>query len=314
MSAQSAEPESRPRFQTETMSGVAAGSRSLHYFRIRLRLKRDDARRWGRIALREREQPTHFSLESIDSPELETAPLLALEAVGSDELDEQLPALLQQTGYEALICGTCGHWQPLTGQQDESGVRLGACRLKTEPLSFPPELLRQSGLAVECPGWTESSRRREPEPEPSAAPKEDEAPRPLGGLLSRLWRRPKTNAVPGQPILDRARSTTGSLPCFTCHGSLANLGARNLSTVEGDKRTLSVWRCRVCHVYLLNDFIDRWERLDTLEIEEKFYRLAPFEALSLLEEAGADAESWMRRCAELTTNRVPMSKQKRHGR
>jgi hypothetical protein len=55
-----------------------------------------------------------------------------------------------------------------------------------------------------------------------------------------------------------------------------------VATDEDDKRTFSVWRCRRCHTFYLNDWIDRWERLDSLETEESYYRLAPVEAVELL--------------------------------
>lgn len=55
-----------------------------------------------------------------------------------------------------------------------------------------------------------------------------------------------------------------------------------MASPEGDKQTYSVWRCRLCYTYYLNDWIDRWERTDSLETEETYYRLAPQEALEIL--------------------------------
>ena len=52
--------------------------------------------------------------------------------------------------------------------------------------------------------------------------------------------------------------------------------------LKGDKQTFSIWRCRNCYTYYLNDWIDRWERTDSLETEERYYRLAPAEALAVL--------------------------------
>ena len=78
----------------------------------------------------------------------------------------------------------------------------------------------------------------------------------------------------------------GTERCLACIGRIANLGALTVAAEGGDKRndkrTLSVWRCRLCHTYYLNDWVDRWERLDSLETEESYYRIAPGEALELL--------------------------------
>ena len=70
--------------------------------------------------------------------------------------------------------------------------------------------------------------------------------------------------------------------CLACHGRIANLGALTLATDNDDQRTVSLWRCRLCRTFFLNDWIDRWQRLDSLETEESYYRVAPGEALSLL--------------------------------
>jgi hypothetical protein len=55
-----------------------------------------------------------------------------------------------------------------------------------------------------------------------------------------------------------------------------------VGTPEGDKQTFSIWRCRHCYTTYLNNWIDRWERLDSLETEESYYRIAPAEAKELL--------------------------------
>ena len=83
-------------------------------------------------------------------------------------------------------------------------------------------------------------------------------------------------------IVERSGVGAGTEPCFVCQGRIANLGALAVATPEGDKQTFSVWRCRVCYTYCLNDWIDRWERTDSLETEERYYRLSPAEALEVL--------------------------------
>ena len=96
----------------------------------------------------------------------------------------------------------------------------------------------------------------------------------------------KTQAVPQlrweERIVERSGVGAGTEPCFACQGRIANLGALAVASQEGDKQTYSVWRCRQCFTYYLNDWIDRWERTDSLETEETYYRLAPQEALEIL--------------------------------
>ena len=83
-------------------------------------------------------------------------------------------------------------------------------------------------------------------------------------------------------IVERSGVGAGTEPCFACQGRIANLGALAVASPEGDKQTFSVWRCRQCFTYYLDDWIDRWERTDSLETEETYYRLAPQEALAIL--------------------------------
>ncbi len=80
-----------------------------------------------------------------------------------------------------------------------------------------------------------------------------------------------------------------------------------MATPEGDRQTYSVWRCRACYTCYLNDWIDRWERSDSLETEESYYRVAPQEALELLKliDGVVDAEHPARR-QERTAERMRM--------
>jgi hypothetical protein len=108
----------------------------------------------------------------------------------------------------------------------------------------------------------------------------------LGRLRRFLVREAKQPAA--QPhsweakVIERSGVGAGTERCFACQGRIANLGALAVATPEGDKQTFSVWRCRLCYTYYLNDWIDRWERTDSLETEERYYRLAPAEAMELL--------------------------------
>jgi hypothetical protein len=83
-------------------------------------------------------------------------------------------------------------------------------------------------------------------------------------------------------VVERSGVGAGTESCFACQGRIANLGALAVATPEGDRQTFSIWRCRNCYTYYLNDWIDRWERTDSLETEETYYRLAPAEAFEAL--------------------------------
>lgn len=85
-----------------------------------------------------------------------------------------------------------------------------------------------------------------------------------------------------QRLVERSGVGAGTEPCFACQGRIANLAALAVESDEGDKETFSVWRCRVCFTLYLSDWVDRWERLESLETEETIYRLAPAEALEML--------------------------------
>lgn len=125
--------------------------------------------------------------------------------------------------------------------------------------------------------------------------------------------------------LDRSGVGAGTEPCLGCHGRIANLGALVVQTKEGDRQTYSVWRCRNCAATYLNSWIDRWERLDSLETEETLYRVAPTEALQLLSrihgidggdhpqerETRDDERDWF---DTFRHNRSALSHQIRHGR
>jgi hypothetical protein len=126
-------------------------------------------------------------------------------------------------------------------------------------------------------------------------------------------------------IVERSGVGAGTEPCFACQGRIANLGALAVASPEGDKQTFSVWRCRQCFTYYLNDWIDRWERTDSLETEETYYRLAPQEALEALRviDGVVDAEHPARRherdaqrawMVEFIGARAPLSHQIKQGR
>ncbi|MEZ4634032.1 MAG: hypothetical protein R2856_03480 [Caldilineaceae bacterium] len=123
---------------------------------------------------------------------------------------------------------------------------------------MPESLREQSVLALGCPSWTASTAAQ-----PAVArvsPAEDRAPTPppvspWQALKIRLgWERPEVpKAVLGATGGGAQRRGRGTEPCFACQGRIANLGALTVATDEDDKRTFSVWRCRRCHTFYLND-------------------------------------------------------------
>jgi hypothetical protein len=126
-------------------------------------------------------------------------------------------------------------------------------------------------------------------------------------------------------IVERSGVGAGTEPCLACHGRIANLGALTVETLDGDKETLSVWRCRACYAEYLNDWVDRWERLDSLETEETYYRVAPAEAYRVLaiisgtpgaDHPGGRAQRHHLRdeVLEIVRGRAPLSRQVRQGR
>jgi hypothetical protein len=129
----------------------------------------------------------------------------------------------------------------------------------------------------------------------------------------------------GETLVERSGVGAGTEPCFVCQGRIANLGALAVETPDGDRQTFSIWRCRNCYTTYLNDWIDRWERLDSLDTEETYYRIAPHEALALLtlvnSVAGGEHPGRRRerndqrsRLLQFIAGRTPLSHQVRQGR
>ena len=155
-------------------------------------------------------------------------------------------------------------------------------------------------LALPCLHWQPAGdradarlrRRRRPlvelAPMPKRAERESDERWTLAGQVRRWLAASETPAARrrrqawADRVVERSGVGAGTEPCFACQGRIANLGALAVATPEGDKQTFSVWRCRQCYTYYLNDWIDRWERTDNLETEERYYRLSPAEALEVL--------------------------------
>jgi hypothetical protein len=279
-------------FNLETMSGVHPGRRTAVVQHVRLLpLHREKSPQWARLLWYLDPPSCDLHLQA-DPPQLwQERPLLRLENPFSANFGQTLHEAIAAAGWQPFICGNCLHWQPLVDSTNPDGIPLGRCGwdLPTAQHIEMPELLRrQSLLALGCLAW--ENRVPEampaailPDEEPSAQPS-DASPGRWERLKERIFHirpRPKRPSW-GERIAEWSGVGAGTEPCQACQGRIANLGALVVATEEGDRRTFSIWRCRHCHTFYLNDWADRWERLDSLETEESYYRLAPVEAVELL--------------------------------
>ena len=258
------------------------------------------------------------------------ANLLRIPEPLSGDFGARLAEALVASGLQYMACGTCAFWQAAAAKTAD-GLPAGRCTWRG---GAPKALAVQSLLALDCSHWEPAGSERavqspaeQPAPEQALA-EETTAVAPIakraerenderwswwGRLRRRLVKAAQSNAEEQaaskatsraasgtsweERIVERSGVGAGTEPCFACQGRIANLGALAVASPEGDKQTYSVWRCRQCFTYYLNDWIDRWERTDSLETEETYYRLAPQEALEFLAviEGVVDAEHPARR-------------------
>lgn len=349
------------RFNLETMSGVFPGVRTRVYQRVRLapldppsgaEAQRQQPVRWARILWYENPPSCVVELEARRSGKGEDRPIPLLRIPNPDpeHFALHLREALAATGWRLVTCGACAHWRPLHART-EDGIPVGRC-IWQNPIAqnsfssaFAVQLNAQSMLALDCVHWrpettmgaTLEAKAAEPLPSETIAPIRKRAEQESDerwtwlGRLRRWLRRSSEPTTPSaelpweERLLERSGVGAGVEPCFACQGKIANLGALTAATPEGDKQTFSVWRCRTCYTYYLNDWIDRWERTESLETEERFYRLAPAEALETLavidNVVGAEhparrhersaQRNWM---LTLIADRPPLSHQIRQGR
>jgi hypothetical protein len=325
-------------FNLETMSGVFPGSRTAVYQRLRLTPTAGDGADTT---------PRWFQLQWYADPpglallprEMDGAPSPLLQHGGQispSTLHRWLDHRLQGEGWVMQSCGLCQHWQP-AGAATPDGLPLGHCRWAanmgdTRP---PDALALQSSLALDCAHFAKAAESPVLPANPAASPRV-----PLSAELDpdrrpfwpRLWQHIRhklatTRSTGGASVslAERSGVGAGTEPCFVCQGRLANLGAAAVASPEGDKQTLSIWRCRLCQTTYFNDWIDRWERLESLETEERVFRIAPaeaFYALALIHgevggdhPAGRSERSPLRtKLLALVADREPISHQLRQGR
>jgi hypothetical protein len=230
--------------------------------------------------------------------------------------NQQLQQALLAAGYQLICCGSCLHWHS-AAIHNVDGLPLGDCGLRRQSQvgeeapekrqdgfakDLPEQLTIQSNLALACSQWqTQTASTNRPDSQTNSLPV---TPLPKVAEVSEsklkfwprlhlkrqrlvqrwlaLWRGDQQRKARQHNwrdrLLERSGVGAGVEPCFACQGRIANLAALVVESAEGDKQTFSVWRCRNCYTLYLNDWIDRWERLESLETEERIYRIAPVEA------------------------------------
>jgi hypothetical protein len=264
-----------------------------------------------------------------------TAPILTLMEPNDSTFTQLLNEELALAGLRADACFACRHWKAIN-VHTEDGLPAGRCRWSDTDATLPSALATQSALSLACEHF---HRQDEPSSHTDSASSPSKShPRVLKSaeldpdrlpFWPRLWRRLRGLSHPPQhwtdQIIERSGVGAGTEPCFVCQGRLANLGALAVASPEGDKQTLSVWRCRNCYTNYFNDWTDRWERLESLETEERYYRIAPAEAFAALHviraTTGGDhparREERRQQRAQmlaLVTSKQPLSHQIRQGR
>ncbi len=293
-------------FNFETMSGVFPGTRTQIYQRLRL-VPIDPATSescWALLYWYAEPPACVLVRQDPAMARLEQEPLLLLDRPAEGDLNKRLRHGLREIGWRLHACGSCVHWRRGAGVDDTSGapatadgLTLGACALRRIEGPFqaadavPPALQAQSHLALGCTHWLESGAPADAEAMlpvqrlPMIAETTESKLKPLARLrlrISRIVSPPPASRSLADLLAERSGVGAGTEPCAACQGRIANLGALTVSSPEGDKETFSVWRCRVCHGLYLSDWVDRWERVESLETDERIFRLAPVEAAELL--------------------------------
>jgi hypothetical protein len=324
------------------MSGVYPGTRTQQYQRLRVRAthgKRDAE--WVQLHwYTDPEAIAMFARGEASTPF--TQVWRAAPPPLPPELSATLRAALAEQGRYAEACFACLHFQPIAGVRHD-GLPVGRCRWsqgdEATATRVPNVLAIQSALALACdqylPGGdpsTQAPARLDQSVHRLTMDKSAELDPDRLPFWPRLWRRlgkrfrgRQSPLSWTEQLVERSGVGAGTEPCFVCQGRLANLGALAVATPEDDKQTYSVWRCRSCFTLYLNDWTDRWERLDSLETEESVYRLAPAEAFAALsviratvggDHPGDRAKRQQQRAQmhALVSSRSPLSHQVRQGR
>lgn len=305
-------------FNLATMSGVFPGTRTMVFQRVRLQPLEapEDRWQWARILWYDDPAACVVELEArgdaVPPPDggsaRESQALVHISAPPTKDVRTQLRRNLEVAGWQLRCCGTCAAWRPLTAATPD-GLPVGRCTWRSAPeeeATLAPILGAQSMLALQCPHWSPADTAETSIPAPETVMPTPEAVmvapmrkraeeetderwtfwgrmrRALGGNRGQREAAADSLGTWEDGLIERSGVGAGTEPCFACQGRIANLGALAVATPEGDKQTFSVWRCRSCYTFYLNDWIDRWERTDSLETEESYYRLSPTEAMDVL--------------------------------
>jgi len=291
-----------PLFNLQTMSGVFAGTRTPIFQRIRAQARNGatTVRHWLQLAWYVDPAVCVVYAFQPGTAVAYEQPMISLADPLTGDFTQKLQAALHATEQQLVSCGSCRFWQSnhiVTLDQ----LPIGVCRWRPDgsdqDAALPDTLAMQSTLALDCAHWQQvlsvaddptSAVRSMDRASLTPMRKAAESADIRLSLWQRMRKRFMAKQAAGQPmdlhtmLLERSGVGAGTEPCFVCQGRLANLGALAVETAEGDKQTFSIWRCRHCYTLYLNNWIDRWERLDNLETEETYYRLAPAEAKQLL--------------------------------
>jgi hypothetical protein len=329
-------------FNLDTMSGVHPGTRTPIFQRVRV--GDGQAVRWHLL------QWYSNPNAAVLTPLAGTGEPLEFAEPDREWIAVALAHQLSARGQTLRTCGTCHWWQPAAGITPD-GLRYGTCTIDSagvesadaDSAGAPADwqnsvLAAQSSLALECPHWqartdhapdTDADELRHvPRPLPKSAELDPDRLPWWKRIRVRIRNRFKPRREPSgslDDLVERSGVGAGTEPCMACQGRIANLGAIAVASPDGDKQTYSVWRCRSCFSLFLNDWVDRWERLDSLETEETVYRLSPSEAAALLalirSAPGAEhparrheRESLRERLVLFTKHRERLSHQVRQGR
>jgi hypothetical protein len=295
-------------FNFATMSGIFPGTRTQLWQRLRL-LPLEGAQQsacWALLLWYDTPRACVLVCQNPETAQLDATPLLRLEEPAPANLQARLASALAERGWQLYNCGACAHWRlgaesPANALQlTADGLALGACSLRRAigpmhaPNAVPPALQAQSHLALGCAHWQAAGADDNPSAAetmlpvarlPKIAETTESKLKPLARWRLRIKRRLSPPAPPStltDLLAERSGVGAGTEPCAVCQGRIANLGALTTASPEDDKETFSVWRCRICHSLYLSDWVDRWERVDSLETEERIFRIAPVEAAELL--------------------------------
>lgn len=284
-------------FNLATMSGIFPGTRAQIYQRVRLYKRGATGESlWAQLQWVDEPRTCTVYVQGDDNKPIIDRPLLQLnETLPPGEFNQRLQAGLSEAQWQLQACGSCARWQALPSVNSD-GLPVGLCSLERRAdtlLATPPLLGQQTNLALSCAHWQLADGHEEvwtkATPQQAALPKAAVVSDSKKSAWRRLWiqwtkrlRKPKQQPTLEARLLERSGVGAGTEPCMACQGRIANLGALAVQSAEGDKQTFSVWRCRSCYTLYLSNWVDRWERLESLETEETIYRIAPFEAVDML--------------------------------